>query len=117
LIKKYLKSFGYLFGIIIILTIILSTINYFINIPSKTIKILIPILSLFISTIILGKNTKEKAYLEGIKFTSIYLIITTIIKLILKISFNYKTIIIYLTLLITGIIGSMIGINTKKNKV
>lgn len=117
MIKSYLKSYGYLFGIILILTIILSIINSFSNTPLHIIKIIIPIISLLIATIILGRNTKEKAYLEGIKFTTIYIIITTILKLILKTTFNYKIIIIYLILLFTGIIGSMIGINSKKNKV
>lgn len=117
MIKSYLKSYGYLFGISLISTIILSIINYFFNIPSYTIKLTIPIISLLIATIILGKNVKEKAYLEGIKFTTIYLIFTTILKLILKTTFNYKVIIIYIVLLFTGIIGSMIGINSKKNKV
>lgn len=117
MLKVYLKSYIYLFGIIITLTIILSITNYFLNIPSYLIKLLIPIISLLVSTIILGKNVKEKAYLEGIKFTSIYLIFTIIIKLIFKTNFNYKVIIFYLVLLFTGIMGSMIGINSKKNKV
>ena len=114
MLKTYLKSYGYLFGIIIILTIILSIINYFINIPSNTIKIIIPILSLFVSSIILGKNVKTKAYLEGIKFSSLYLIFITILKFILKTEFNYKVIIMYIVLLITSVIGSMIGINIPK---
>lgn len=114
MIKTYLKSYGYLFGIIIILTIILSLLNYFIPFKAETIKIIIPILSMLISATILGKNVKEKAYLEGIKFSGIYIILITIIKLLIKSGFNYKVIIMYLTLLITSIIGSMIGINLKK---
>ena len=77
MLKKYLKSYAYLFTILIILTLILSITNYFITIPSKTFKLLIPIISILISTIILGKSTKQKAYLEGLKFTSIYLLIST----------------------------------------
>ena len=75
---------------------------------------IIPIISIFISSIILGKVTKEKAYLEGLKFSTIYLIIISILKLILKLPFNYKTIIMYLVIIITSIIGLIIGINTKK---
>lgn len=114
MIKTYLKSYGYLFGIIIILAIILSVLNYFIPFKAETIKLIIPIISMFLSSIILGKNIKEKAYLEGIKFSTLYIIFTIIIKLLLKTSFNYKVVIMLIALLITSIIGSMIGINLKK---
>lgn len=114
--KKYLKSYIYLFSSIIILTIILSITNYFINFPTKVIKVLIPIISIFISSIILGKNTKEKAYLEGIKFTSLYIILSIILSIILKNQFNPKLIVCLLLQFLTGTIGSMLGINLNKNK-
>lgn len=116
MLKKYLKSYLYLLSSILILTIILSTINYFIIIPTKIFKLLIPIISIFISTIILGKNTKSKAYLEGLKFTSIYLVLSIIISIITKNQFNFKLFLCYILLLLSGIIGSMIGINLNKNK-
>lgn len=115
MLKKYLKSYIYLFSIILILTIILSLINYYLTIPTKIIKILIPIISIFISTIILGKNTKEKAYIEGIKFTSIYLIISILTSILSKNNFSFKLILSYLLVLLSGIIGSMIGININKS--
>jgi len=113
--KKYLTSYLYHFSIILISTIIFTIINYFTNYTNTIIKIIIPVLSLFISTIILGKKTNNMAYLEGIKFTTLYLIIMIIINyLILKNSFDFKIIIFYLLLLFTGTIGSMIGINLKR---
>ena len=69
---------------------------------------------MLISSIILGKNIKEKAYLEGIKFSSIYIILSIILKFILNTPYSYKTIIIYFLILFTSIIGSMIGINIKQ---
>lgn len=113
--KNYLKSYIYLISSLIILTTLFSIITYLIPIKTTIIKILIPIISILISSFILGKNTKSKAYLEGIKFSLIYLIFTTILKLILKTSFNYKVFIIYLLLTLSSIIGSTIGINTRKN--
>ena len=114
MIKKYLKSYLYLFSIIILLTIILSILNYFIPFKSNIFKIIIPIISIFISSIMLGKSTQEKAYLEGIKFSTLFLFIITIFRIIIKISFNYKTFIMYFVLIISSIIGSMLGINLKK---
>ena len=106
MVKKYLKCYGYLIGTIIILTLLLSIVNYFIKVPANTIKIIIPIIGMLISSFMLGKNTKEKAYLEGIKFSGIYIILVTIFKLLMKIDFNYKVIIMYIALLLTSIINN-----------
>ena len=114
MVKNYLKCYGYLIGLMVIMTIMLSIISYFFNITANGIKIVIPILSLLIASIILGKNVKEKAYIEGIKFAVIYILFITILKLIMKTEFNYKVIIIYILMIFTSIIGSMIGINIKK---
>lgn len=114
MLKIYLKSYAYLFTSIIISIILLSSINYFFNIPSYIIKIILPIILLFLTSIYLGKNSKEAAYLEGLKFSGIYSLFITIIKLIFKTSFNLKVIIIYITILFAGSIGAMIGINLKK---
>lgn len=116
MLKNYLKCYGYLIILITIMTLILSIISYFFNTTSNIIKIIIPILSLLISSIILGKNTKEKAYIEGIKFSLIYIIIITILKFILKTNFNYKVIIIYILMILTSIVGSTIGINLQRKK-
>ena len=116
MLKNYLKSYLYLFISILIFTIILSIVNNFYIFPTKIIKLLIPIISILISSIILGKNTKSKAYLEGIKFTSLYIILSIIISLITKNPFTFKLILSYLLQLLSGIIGSMIGINLSKKK-
>ena len=116
MLKNYLKSYGYLISISIFLTIIISIISYYFNTPINIIKTIIPIISLFISSIIIGKNTKEKAYLEGLKFSIIYLLITTIFKFIIKTNFNYKVVILYIIMIFTSIIASTIGINLQKKK-
>ncbi len=115
MIKKYLKSYAYLFSILLILTLIFSLISYFTNSSSTIIKILIPVISMLISTIILGKKTTSLAYLEGIKFSTIYIILALIINyLILRNPFNYKALILYALIIFSGVIGSMIGINLKR---
>lgn len=114
MIKTYLKSYGYLFGLIIILTVFLSIINYFIPFKNNIIKIIIPIISMLISSIVLGKSIKQNACLEGIKFSAVYILFTTMAKILLKTNFNYKIIIMFISLLLASIIGSMIGINLKK---
>ncbi len=114
MLKKYLKSYGFLLISIITLTIFISILNSLFAKNFTIIKLIIPAISMLIASFFLGKSCKEKAYLEGLKFSAIYLIIITIIKLLLKTNFNYQTMIMYFLLVFTSIIGSMIGINLKK---
>ena len=117
--KKYLISYLYLFSIIIGLTIIATLINYFGEKDISIIKILIPIIAIFFSSLILGKNSKKKGYIEGIKFSLGFLFISSILKIIFKVNFNLKTIIISFILLSSSVLGAMMGINannkTKSN--
>jgi len=96
------------------LTIIFTLTSYFFNYPVKVIKLLIPVISMFISSLLLGRSVQEKAYLEGLKFGGIYLLLVIIFALITKVSFNIKLIISYLLILLTSVIGAMIGINIRK---
>ena len=114
MVRNYVKCYGYLMGLIVIMTFIFSLVSYFFNFTSIIIKVIIPIISLLVASIILGKNVKEKAYIEGIKFSVIYIALITILKLIFKTSFDYKVIIVYILMILTSIIGAMIGINIRK---
>lgn len=114
MIKIYLKSYLYLFITILSLTIIFTIINYFFPTQTNFLNLFIPIISILISSIFLGKNVTSKAYLEGIKFTSIFILLSLIIFLIFGSTFKISLIFIYLIELLIGIIGSMIGINLNK---
>ena len=114
MIQTYLKKYLYLLILIIGLGIIISILNYVIPFNNNILKLTIPPISMFISCILLGRDCKQKAYLEGIKFSLLYLLITTIFKISINSTFSYKTIIIYLLIIISSIIGSMLGINLKK---
>lgn len=116
MIKNYFKSYAYLFGMIIILTIIFSIFNYFIVFPTKILKLLIPIISMLMASVILGKNTKNKAFLEGIKFSILYVLLSIIMAVIFKNGFTMKLILSYLLMIFAGFIGSMIGINLNREK-
>ena len=109
----YLKKYGlrllYTFLVIIISLLLINTLYYFNIINNNLYKVLkiIPILiSIFINAYILGKNTDQKGYLEGLKLS---------ITLITKQPLKLKVILYYLIIGITSILGSMIGINKKKD--
>ena len=115
MIKKYLISYLYLFGMIICFTIIASILNYFFSISILPFKIIIPMLSLFLSSFTLGKSIKKKGYIGGIKFALIFIILLSILKILFKINFNFKTLIIFILCLFSSIIGSTIGVNSKND--
>lgn len=122
---KYLKKLGFSFlytmGTLLSITFIVTLLSYFNIINDKIIsifKILIPIISLFIGGFYIGKKSISKGYLEGLKFGFIFSIFILIFNfLALSNSFKIKYLLFYLIIIISSILGSMIGINkNKKNQ-
>lgn len=114
---KYLKSSIYTISILVISAIIVTILNYFnilMGIPLKIIELLIPIISLFVGGYIIGKNSNNKGYIEGLKYSAIWILLFLVINLIIK-NFTYLSLIYYFILIIIGIVSSIIGINRKKN--
>lgn len=113
---KYLKSLIYTSGILIGSCIIITILNYF-NIVMdsvlKIIELLIPIISIFVGSYILGKNSNNKGYIEGLKYGIAWIILFLIINLISK-NFTYLSLIYYLILIIIAIVSSIIGINKRR---
>ena len=115
-IKKYTISTTLTITLILALLFFITTIYYFNLITMKTfsiLKLLVILISTFITSFLLGTKIKNKGYLEGIK-QSLILIIIFLIPTIITSNFNLKVFIYYLIILITGSLGSMIGINRKK---
>lgn len=118
----YLKKYGlrvlYTFLIIIISLLLINTLYYFNIINNsvyKVLKIIPIIISIFINAYILGKNAEQKGYLEGLKLSIIIILVFFILTLITKQPIKLKVILYYLIISITSILGSMIGINKKKD--
>lgn len=118
LIQKYLKSLLAILIPFLVCTLLLTLFSYF-NILSNTIvnyvKMIIPILSLIIGGIYIGRRSKEKGWFEGIKIGLIFLVLLFIFSyLAFGEGMHLKTWIYYIVLLISAMLGSMIGINKKK---
>ena len=119
---KYLKNLGisflYIISSILILTFILTVFNYFNIISDKIVsifKIIIPIISLFIGGFYIGKKSNKSGYIQGLKLRLIFSIFIIIFNfLAFDSSFKLKYILFYIILMTTSILGSMIGINRKK---
>lgn len=114
---NYLKSTLYTLSTILIGTILITILNYFniLNgIPLKIIMLLIPIISIFIGSFKLGKQSTKKGYIEGLKYGIIWTILLTIINLIIK-NFTLLSIIYYIILILISTLSGSLGINKKKN--
>jgi len=119
---KYLKNLGiallYIIALILILTFIGTLFNYiglFNNAVINIMKIIIPILSMFIGGFIIGKKQEKNGWLEGLKLGAIFLIILTLFNILgLNQTLSVKSIIYYLILIISTILGSIIGVNQFK---
>lgn len=117
-IKYYLKQTGILSFKILIETIITSTMYYFHIINdfiNNVLILLLPIISVFITTFKMGKNAKNKGYLEGIKMSVIIILLLILLNVILFRQFDLKTIIFYTSILLSSLLGSMLGINKSKD--
>lgn len=119
---NYLKNVGisfiYIICFLLGLTFISTLFNY-INLFGNTfinvLKVIIPIISLFVGGFVIGKRTGKKGWLEGIKLSLIFLAFLTIFNYIaLDFSMSPKTLIYYIILVIATTFGSMIGVNKFK---
>ncbi len=114
---KYLKSLIYTSGILLGSCIIITVLSYF-NIVSgnilKIIELLIPIISIFVGSYILGMRCSNKGYIEGIKYGTIWILLFLVINIIFK-NFTYLSLVYYLIFMVVSIFASIIGINKRKS--
>lgn len=115
--NKYIKSLGFTLFFIIILTLLVTFLNY-IGLISGTflniIKFIIPVISVFIGGFVIGNNSTEKGWLNGLKIGFVIIVLFLIISLLFKSKIDFKVIIYYLILLGIVVFGSMIGISKRK---
>ena len=114
--KKYLISLLY-FVVPFIVLLFISTLLYYFDIISnngiKYLKLIITLISIFIGGFKIGIESNNKGYQKGLILSGIIIFIFIILSLLTK-SFKISNLIYYLIILITGTIGSMIGIIKKR---
>ena len=118
-LKKLGKSFLISLLILLGLTLIITIFNY-IGLLGMSIvnafSYITPFIALFVGGVLMGKESVNKGWLEGIKYGIICTIIFMIFNYLAFDSlFNLSHIILYIITLIASILGGMIGINLKKN--
>lgn len=118
-IIKYLKSFAFILISILLFSIFIGTLNYF-NILGNSIVKIFELIAIVISTLIgsiyLGKNSSKKGFLEGIKIGLSMIILLFIFSfLAFDKGFTLTSLIFYSIILISAILGSILGINKKSS--
>ena len=107
MLMNYLKSFIWSLGIFLSSIIILN------GTILKVLELFIPLISIFIGSYKLGKTSNQKGYIEGLKYSGIWIIIFLLFNIITK---NITLIgILYLILMILiGVFASILGINKRR---
>ncbi len=118
-LETYLKNLIISLISIFLSLLLISTLYYFNWLSSNVVNYLRPliiILNIFIGSYIVGKHSEKNGYLEGLKYGGLIISSFLLIALFFfRNFFRLRFILYYIILLATAILGSMIGINKKKN--
>lgn len=113
--KKYLSVILVPTVFLVLAPFAFSIFNLF-DIEVKKIFYLVSVIIMTLITgIFLGFNTTNKAYLKGLALGTIMSLVMFLISLILRSNFSIYTLVYYLIIIVSAMMGSIIGI-TKKDK-
>lgn len=117
-LKNFMKTLGLCIGLFLVITLLATALNFFNVITTNTMgifKMIIPVIALLISGIYLGSKAKNKGWKEGLKLSVFIIILLLFFHLVwMNETFGMKNILYYAILLISGMVGSMVGINIKR---
>ena len=119
---NYLKNLGisFLYSIIclLVLVFLLTIFNYinFIDGGFFTFFMVFDLIfSVFLGSFILSRNCSDKGWFEGLKFGFIFLLFITLLDYFgFGFNFNFKYLVFSIIILISSLLGGMVGINFKK---
>ena len=118
LANKYVMGFIKVFCMALILTFVLTLLNYFgllNNLFLNIFKILIPLLSLLFGSYHIGKRSKVKGWLEGIKLGAGISVLVILFNLLgLARGFDLKLFVYVVIIMAMSILGGMLGITKTK---
>lgn len=119
-LKNSGKALGFSVLSLLILTFIVTFLNYIglfgLSIV-KAFSYITPFMSFLIGGILLGKRSSNKGWLEGLKFGIISIALLFIFNfLALNQGYTINNLVLYFIVLIGSILGSMLGINMKKEQ-
>ncbi len=117
LIKYYGKIILYFIGFLLLGSLLMSVGYYFFLSTKfiKTLALIYLIVLFFVFSFKEGHKAAKQGYIAGIKTGSLFIFILLMFNIIFYRNFHINSLIYYLILLAVAILGSMVGINAKKN--
>lgn len=115
-LKKYFKPSVFFFSTVLIYILILSSLHHsglLALAKISTVNFVIMAVLSFVGGLVLGKKASKNGYLEGLKFGGILAFILFILNVLFYRHFDLYVVLYYLVLLVSSVIGSMIGINIR----
>lgn len=105
----------------LVLVCILAVIVYFSNISDRAVSgviFLVSCLSVFLGALILAKNIESRGLLNGIILAGVYFAVLLVVSLLVngRISVSVNNILRLLSILASGGLGGVLGINTHKER-
>lgn len=119
-LKNSGKALGFSILFLLIFTFMITVLNYigFLGLSIvKAFSYITPFISFFIGGILLGKKSITKGWLEGLKLGFISIILLFCFNfLALNQGYTISNLLLYIIVLLGCILGSMVGINMKKEQ-
>ena len=105
----------------IILVFILAVIVYFANISDRTISAVIfaiSVISVFFGGLILAKNVDNRGLVNGLLLAGVYFLALFLVSMLVngRVAISLNNFLRLLSILASGGLGGVLGINTKKEK-
>lgn len=117
---KYLismiKNLGIMFIILLIGIFILTLLNYFEIITGglfSIFQIILIIITTIIGGFLIGKEAKQKGWLEGLKIGLLFILLITILNFFFVKNFSIRFLLYDFILIISTMIGGILGISKK----
>lgn len=114
---KYGLGVIYTIASTVVALLIVSLLYYFDIVNDQLfgfLKLFVILGSIFTNSLLLGRRASKKGYLEGLKFGGI-IILLMFLPTVISANFKLKLLIYYVIIIITAMLGSMIGISKKGN--
>ena len=113
-----IKNILIILSSLLIVSILITIFNYFDFISNHVLNVLefiLLIITFFIGGFLTGENSPKKGWLEGFKFSLVFIILFIFLNIFIYHNLKISTFLYYLILIISSIFGSMIGIFVKKS--
>ncbi len=117
--KKILKGVLFSLAVSVLMMLVLAAFVFFMNIPDRTVEMLVFALSaiaVFLGAFILAKNISSRGLLHGLLLAVLYFAVLAVVSVVINgsVSFSVQNIMRMVSVLSSGMLGGVMGINTKR---